>query len=358
MTRMGAIQFALLVAVLVFLADKIALVPAFRECCTNAPAVRVYKLSLDSDFRQKKLIEAAKAQGRPYFMNFGSSRSLGFYSSPSRQQIKEARQITDSERVELDRWEIINHAAPGATLVTEYVRLMQWLDEGARPDFVAMEFSPFSVNGQSLWLNEELKNGVPWDFALRYSAEMPRAHVSTILGSRLFALARYRVGTPTAMSISIWESMFDSATADIDKERTGIAANVGVPVGSEAPAVIMMYKHMTSEMRRTMFSSYRVDPDMALYAHRIAARLKREKIPVLFWNPSAHPVWLEGERGTDSRGEFTRLVRELESEGAVYVDMNEPGRMKCAEFMDPVHLHTNCFAELAARQIGAVKPRL
>lgn len=358
MGRLSGISFALLVAVLVVAADKVALLSAFRECCTNAPSVSVYKLSLNADFRQQKMIDAASAQGKKLLMNFGSSRSLGYYTSPSVQQIKESRDITDAERKELLGWEIVNSAAPGATVVTEYVRLMQWLDQGARPDLVAVELSPFSVNGQSMWLNEEIKNGIPWDFAVRYAADMPRSHTATVLGSRIFALARYRLGAPTAMNASIWELMFDNAAANMDKERSGVATNVAVRVGSEPPAVLMMYRHMSSEMRKSMFSAYRVDKDMALYARRILARLNKEKIPVLFWNPAAHPLWLEAERGTDPRNEFGRLVMELEKEGGVYVNMSEAGQLKCAEFSDPVHLHPNCFTELAVRQIGAVKSRL
>lgn len=358
MGRLSGISFALLVAVLVVAVDKVALLPDFRACCTNAPSVSVYKLSLNSDFRQQKMIDAARAQGKKLLMNFGSSRSLGFYTSPSVQQIKEAAQITEAERKELLGWEIVNSAAPGATVVTEYVRLMQWLDHGARPDLVAVELSAFSVNGQSMWLNEEIKNGIPWDFALRYAADMPRSHSATVLGSRIFALSRYRIGSPTAMNASIWELMFDNAAANMDKERTGVATNVSVRVGSEPPAVVMMYQHMSAEMRKSMFSAYRVDKDMALYAHRILARLKKERIPVLFWNPAAHPVWLDAERGTDPRNEFAKLVMELEKEGGVYVNMSDKGRLTCAEFSDPVHLHPNCFTELAVRQIGAIKSKL
>lgn len=352
MKRLGPLSFALAIAALVFAADKIALLPGFRKCCTNAPSANVYRLSLDSDFRQEVLINKARSQNKKVFMNFGSSRSLAYYTAPTPELIKQSTDITDAEKKELENWEIINAAAPGASIVTEYVRLMQWLDHGVRPDFVALEFSPFSVSGRSTWLNEEVKNGIPVDFAMRYALEMPKSHTSTVIGSRIFALSRYRIAEPTLLSASLWESFFQNFAEKQDQQKEYVETNVPVRAGSENPAALMIYRHMVNEMKG-LFVGYRVDPDMAKYARSAVKRLKKEKIPLLLWNPAAHPMWLEAEKGTDVRGEFMRLVDELSADGAVYVNLN--GRVNCPLFADPVHMHARCFPEVAVRQIQAVQ---
>jgi len=341
-------------SVLLLAIDKVALIPAFRQCCTTASSVSVFRLSLDSDFTQDAAIERLRARKMRYFMNFGSSRSFGYYFNPTADQIKTTPYLSDNERAKLLQWDAVNSAAPGASIVSEYVRMMQWLDHGARPDFISVELSRFSLNSSSLWLNDEIKNGIPAAFAIRYAGQMPLPHSSTVVGSRVFALSRYRVGEPTAVSASIWEGLFSQITSNLSAEKVFQQTTPGIPVGQESPVMLMSYNHVASEMRRTMFSHYHVDSNLRRYPFLMLARAKKENIPIVFWNPAAHPVWLDKEKDCDVRDTYNLFLRELKREGGIYIDLSQD-KMKCSEFSDPVHMHIHCFPEMAWKKISALE---
>lgn len=313
----------------------------------------MYRLSLNSDFRQDELIAQARKENKRIMMTFGSSRSLGYFAGPTIEQIESSQYITPAQKQKLKDWDVINSAAPGASIVTEYVRMIQWLDHGVKPDLLAIEFSRFSLNANSLWHDEEIKNGIPLDFVLKNIGSMPRAHSATVLGSRVFALSRYRIGAPKAVSAPMWETLFNKFTDQLTQRAHGSPTGAGVRVGREEPIAIATYNHIASEMNRTMFQGYKPDPDMTKYAFLMAERAKRDGIPIVFWNPAAHPIWNAVEEKADPRDRFARVVRDLKRTGAIYLDLNRAGVMKCDEFSDPVHSHQNCFPEMAIATIEA-----
>ncbi|MCE9597415.1 MAG: DUF1574 domain-containing protein [Spirochaetia bacterium] len=350
---MKKVYFPVLIALIVFAVDKVALIPAFRQCCTTAPSASMYRLSLNSDFRQDELVAQARRESKRIMMTFGSSRSLGYFSGPSIEQIESSQYISAEQKKKLKSWDVINSAAPGASIVTEYVRMIQWLDHGVKPDLLAIEFSRFSLNANSLWHDEEIKNGIPLDFVLKNILSMPRGHSATVIGSRVFALSRYRIGAPSAVSAPIWEGLFNKLTDQLATRQHGSPVGPGVRVGQEDPLALATYRHVASEMNRTMFQGYRPDPDMTKYAFLMVERAKRDGIPIVLWNPAAHPIWNAVEEAADPRNRFARVVRDLKRGGGIYLDLNLTGAMKCDEFSDPVHSHQNCFPELAIRTIEA-----
>jgi hypothetical protein len=333
-----------------FAIDKIALIPAFRECCTLSGTSTAFRAAIESDFRQDQMIAAARAEGRRLSMNFGSSRSLGYYLSPTRTHVAADRFLTPAEKNLVNSWEIVNSAAPGSSILYAYVRMTQWLDHGVRPEVIFVEFSPVAVTSNTQWFVTELKFGVPLNFTLKHLGKMPYAHVKTILGSRIFQLSRFRIGEPQAATPFLELVVREYAdTIVIRPEHAPFSASHRA--GQEPPATQLLFTRMTGIMAAGLFSGYRMDPSLLRYVDLMIERARAENIPIVFWRPPAHPMWAQVLKQRLDPWAWQRLVKHMRASGAGYVDLSEPGAVRCDYFMDPVHFGEHCVAEVFARKL-------
>ena len=342
----------LAIVVLVLAVDKIALLDAFQDCCAVSGKVSSFQASLDYDFSQMPMIQTAREAKKKLAMNFGSSRSFGYYVSPTAEQTAASPYLTASEKELLAGWEIVSLAYPGASIVTNYVRMNQWLDRGARPDLIMVEISHFSFNRSSMWFAAEIKHGMPLDFTVRRIFEIPWEHSRMVIGSRIFALSRFRVGKPQ-VSASQWEMLFQQWTNNNSRRLPGMPPEAGSQRGREPNDQKLLYAYTASEMKRTMFSAYRIDPDLKSYVFAMARRARRENIPIVFWRPAVHPTWQTVIDQTKSADDWSLLIRDIRAAGGIYIDLNSPDLLKCDYFRDPVHMDVRCFPEMAVRKITA-----
>ena len=100
-----------------------------------------------------------------------------------------------------------------------------------------------------------------------------------------------------------------------------------------------------------MFSNFRFDPDMLKYLDLIAKKAEEEKIPILFWSPAEHPMWVSIIREAMQKSNWDSMIRRR-TDPSLYLNLNEPGRLKCDWFADPVHMDIRCFPEIAIRCLG------
>lgn len=301
------------------------------------------------------MIERARRQGRRIAMNFGSSRSLVFYAAPTRKQLASDPFLSPREKDFLDRWELVNNAYPGASLLTSYVRFTQWTDHGLRPDAVLVELDPALMNGRTRWSVTELKFGVPVAFAVDHALQMPWEHFHTILGSRLFAMSRYRLGRSESRA-DVWDEAMRQLSAASTAERDeNLVLSHGFVPGAEPPLQRMIFLRASQILEVELFAAFRIDPNLARYAQLIAERCRELGIPLFFWSPPQHPAWREvAERSVDPT-QWERLERSLGDRGAHFLRLNQTGRMHCNEYIDPIHFAQSCAPEAAARLIYSVE---
>lgn len=335
---------------LIFAVDKVAYIPAFRECCTRSGSSESFRTAIEYDFRQDAMIEQARRDGRRLAMNFGSSRSLGYYTAPSIAHIANDPFLTPAEKERTRRWEVVNSAAPGSSMLFSYVRFHQWLDHGVRPEAVFVEISPVALTRNTTWFITELKFGVPLSFTLNYMHEMPYDHVKTIIGSRIFELSRYRIGE-AQNQVQPFEFLFRQVVDAAIVRPENAPLKPGIPAGEEPLPIQMRHKYMAETMEGLLFQRYRLDPSLESYVYLMIDRAKAEGIPIIFWLPPAHPLWREAVARQLDPKLWNRLVRKIEARGGHYVDLGKDGTVQCNQYIDPVHFSEVCVPEIFARQV-------
>lgn len=347
--------YPLLLVLVLFALDKLVLLDAVQQCCTNY-RINPFTTNLNYDFRQDKIIKEAQSEKKMIVLNLGTSRSMGYYQTPTIEHIQASNYLNKSEKEKLLKYQIINSSLPGSSIISSWVRLTEWLDHGFRPDMIWVEVSPFSFNKNSLWASFEIKHGIPWDLALRYAFDMPALHMKKVISSRIFQMSRFRLGS-SVLSKSKWEIMFQKATHNIDVRPTGIPVFQGSMQGKENPQELMLYKYVSKEMKRTMFQNYRLDKNYQHYLMLIVKRARKEKIPIVIWTPPAHPVWQQvANKDVAKTGwiiEWQKMLQQIKKYDAKYLDFNQSSVLKCRYFVDPVHLDVRCFPEMAIRTLQA-----
>ena len=352
--RFGIIYIPVFAVLGLFALDKLVLLQSVRECCTKYGGVNAYRASLNYEFPGAEAMRQAAQTGKKIALNFGTSPSFGYYVAPSPEQIAASPHLSFDDRELLTQWEIFNQAYAGASMLTAFVRVYQWLDHGVRPDLIMVEISPAALNQNNIWYESELQNGVPLDFMFRHIADMYPAHVAFVLRSRLIAVTRFRPGIPETAALN-FENLRNEVAVFTDARPRGIPLPGGTRPGEESPFERGRNEFILMNMRRQMFSDYRMEPGFARYLERIANRASREKIPLLFWFPPTHPGGLAVIREALDSPEWKERVRKIQELGAVYVDLNEPGVLRCDYFQDPVHVDPRCIPEIAARKLSRLR---
>lgn len=342
-------------ALLLIAVDKIVYIPAVQACCVNAGSAQTFRNIVEYNFDQEEMISAARTDGRRVLMNFGSSRSLAFYPAPTASQVAADPFLNPAEKSFIDRWELVNNAYPGASLLSSYVRFSQWIDHGVRPDAILLEMDPALLNGRTRWSATELKFGVPLDFALRNIGEMPWEHTHTILGGRLFAMSRYRLGRPVE-GMGEWERLLGQLTeVSLAHRDEAFVLTQGYEPGKEPPLQQIVYLRATQVMELELFNNFRIDPNLARYASLIVKRARREGLPVFIWLPPQHTAWRAVVERRVDRFAWQRLLRGLEKDGAQVIRLDRPKDLRCQQFIDPVHFAQFCAPEISARLALAVE---
>lgn len=340
-----------LLALLMLAVDKIVYIPGFRDCCTVSGSTSFYRSTMEYNFDQEVMFERARERGRSTAMNFGSSRSLPFYAAPTDKQVAESRYLSPLERETLSRWEIVNAAYPGSSMLTSYVRLNQWLDHGARPGVVFVELDPLSVTNRTTWFVTELKFGVPVRFVLGRVFEMPWEHSKTVLGSRIFAMSRYRIGAAN-QGLSDWERMMSGFASQQGAVRDENAIlGEGYEPGRMEPMQAIINLRVVQVLEQDLFKSYRMEPTLASYVELIAERGQREGVPIVFWDPPASDDMRRLRDQYVNRYAWERLLRRIRENGAHYLDVSRADSIECKRYIDPVHFAAICAPEVAAKQL-------
>lgn len=343
----------LLLVFFIFLLDKVALVPAFQKCCTQYRG-NPFSQSLDYNFSQDAIIQLAKKENKKIILNLGTSRSMGYYQTPTEEHIKQTRFLSVNQKKAFNKIRIINSSTPGASIISTYVRMNQWLDHGFRPDVIWVEISPFSFNKNGMWTWFEIKHAIPWDFAVKYALEMPANHTKQVLTSRIFATSRFRLGK-VDQGLTNWERLFKSVTANLDQAPKGMPGFDGFKEGAEPAASKMLFDYVATEMQRTMFGNYKLDKVYTRYLYLIVARAQTEKIPIVIWIPPSHSIWHKVLDSSNDRNHWRQdwkgLIDKTKKMGASYIDMDLQGQLKCRYFKDPVHIDIRCFPEMASKKL-------
>jgi|JI10StandDraft_1071094.scaffolds.fasta_scaffold561163_1 hypothetical protein len=338
-------------AFFIFLFDKLVLIGAVQECCTVAGRqTELFDETVNKKFYQEPIIQESKKNNIKTLLTLGSSRSLGFYKSPTPEHIEVTPFLSPIQKENLLKWEVIPSAYPGASSMISLVRLTQWLDHGYRPDRVAIEISPFSLTEKNQWFRHELLNAVSANHVFEHPEDLSWTHTRKLLGSRIFATSRYRLGKPIN-SKSDWDIMFETMTAKNSQKKQGIPAEGGILAGKESVTEKIIYDFVVKEITRTTLQNFTFSKDLKSYLLQTVEKCQKNKIDVIVWIPKNHPdLNLKMEQFIPAQ-EWKEFLNQIKRKGIPIVDMNQKGKLNCDFFVDPFHQDVRCFPEITERLI-------
>ncbi len=324
-----------------FLIDKITLIPAFQNCCIKKGLELFFENSLRDEFPLEDRMKKGLAAQKKIVFVFGSSLSYGFYFTESTEYLNTLNTLDPNQKSKSKDWEIINFATPGATVITHYVRLIQMLNRGVKPDLLLMELAPNSFNPNSPWYNTEIIEAVPLSFALKHAFEIPFVHLRKIVISRIFILSHYKLGKPN-QDYQITRNFFKKFIYDYGKEEKLEAAPESFKVGEEKIANAFVNQFLL-EMLKLNFTNYSISKDLEVYYHLLIEKAKKENIPIVFWYPALHPSAISSVSKTTTPTTWESFKNTLPQNSVTYIDLNVIPN-SCEEFIDPMHMAVSCFA--------------
>lgn len=354
-----------LLLLVIFAVDKVALIPTVKLNFTNAAAVNPYEETLE-DHDPPSLPE----KDRTVWV-FGSSRSMPFLRFPVDRQTRVDPYLTNQEKEAVLNANFLALTYSAANPYLFLTRLHQLLDRGLRPDLIAIELSPSALNRNRSINNVINMEGVPLLTALRHPDSYPYEMLKDIVISRLFATYRYKTDF---IGLLTWRprkeaQMFENiGGADAFQEQAHqIKKRVDRVFGDDEwndlpliggdPALREQRLELFTQFHeRLYFSNWQLDPaliDAIVTMTRIA---QEHNIPVVVFKPSLYPAMnaLKTKYGYETEI-LPVLLSRMEPYGAIYVDMNDPGIMKCQFYTDASHLSPRCFTELSARLLETAR---
>ncbi|HRG48723.1 MAG TPA: DUF1574 family protein, partial [Leptospiraceae bacterium] len=265
MNRKYSVYIPILILLLLFLFDKLALVPNFQDCCIQGGLEIFFEASKNDEFPIQERIESAVANQKKIAFNFGSSLSYGFYFNKSKLYFGATEKLTEQNKARVKDWEILNFATPGVTVLSHYVRLNQMLDRGVKPNLILVELAPNSFNANSPYYISEITNAVPLSFVFEHFSEIPFEHFRRILISRIFILSHKKIGKPNKTSNLLhgyFQKFIHHYGKDEDSENTPESFHVGKEnIGNAFVSQFLL------QVLKINFTNYSVAPDLEVYAH-------------------------------------------------------------------------------------------
>lgn len=336
------VYFPILILLSLFLVDKIALLPVIEDCCIQRGLEIFFSSSRNNEFPAEKRVNKAFKQKKRVAFSFGSSLAYGFYFNKSKEYLAATKKQPPETQNKIRDWEIIHFGIPGSTVISHYVRLEQMLERGLKPNLILVELAPNSFNANSPWYTAEIVNAIPLDFALKHFSEIPLEHFRKILISRMFVLSNKKLGKPTE-TYNLLHGYFQKFIYDYGKQEEQQTSPESFRVGQETVANAFLSQSLLQVLKLN-FTNYKVAPDLAVYAHLLLAKAKKEKIPIVFWFPALHPLARNAISGTNTPSSWEAFLKDSPEISSQYIDMNYPENF-CDEFMDPMHMGVSCFAK-------------
>lgn len=296
---------------LLFIVDKLLLLPAIRQTVTLNPG-------LSYDLHDRPEMQIKSDRSRLQIWAFGSSRTVPFRRTSS---------ATGSQ--------LHVFAIPGS-VPTVYLHQFLFLREsGERPDVVFIELSPFSVNRNYALRDAFLYETAPDAFIARHLTHYPFEYLQFWAGSRAFVSSVYPPGIYSAEQRALVQFL-----NPLENEGGSGPALTGKDIEerhSDENYVSLFRKvYLTGHLQ-----NYSIDPVARRSLEALIQEIEREGIPYVIWNPPVHSRLLELYEEAGASGDFDGLLASLSSHG---INMQE--EIICATYSDESHLADECYAEI------------
>ncbi|TGK05375.1 DUF1574 domain-containing protein [Leptospira langatensis] len=347
------------------LADKILIIDPVR---TTLASYRPYDAAFASLIHNDDLTELEYVKARKVFLAAGTSRSMNFSGYPNLGYTLKDPFLTPEAREILKDWEGVSIGMQGASMSLIYVRLLQAIERGWKPDLVLVEVTKDSFSDRRKFKEFLKQNVIPLDYGFSHWRELGLENLWEITYPRIFLAYKYRFSPKNlityikgddlgwgALMIEEMErgSMGGGKHSYSKKHREEVENRKFEDYNNPDASLGEVYRNQFVKRRELADEEqggqpFRVDQSEYDAFVKIIRLLQDKKIPALYWSAKVHRILQSFTNDEASKKEFkTKIEDTLKSYGERYLDANE-FPMKCNYYQDANHLSERCYTELAS----------
>ncbi len=346
------ILYPLLIVILIFALDKLALIPSIRDY--GRPDMT------PMENMQTNLATIAKTNSNPDVLVFGTSRSDIFkFIHPSELPTAPAINSKDKKLL-LSTYIETRGVIRASELFVTYAMLRSIIDDGMRPEAVLVEVSPEMFNKNSSF--NIYRQIIDQIYPVRYMIELlwftKGKPFKEALNRTLFASYAYRFRPERAISRII-------TGKKVSRNNMAVFLLGQVPVTETLPNGYRDYEpgnippdvfqerfigYLNTLKENGTMMNFEYDPAELEILHRIINVAKENKIKLILWRPPLHPVYNAAIGNTVYREHESGILKVMKDSGFPVIN-GEKLKMECNRFVDASHVSGRCAPWLMAHII-------
>ncbi len=370
-----------LVVGLLFIADKIFLLPEVRDNFLQ-PGGMVYYRQRDLQIqRLKDHLADHKTENEKTIVVLGDSRSFALGNAPAH--------YSGYANVN-----IFNFASPQAVPAYHDYMTYRILSSIHKPDYIILGLSLDGFNRSSGMMASPTMNfGLDAQYIQHNKDHIAEKDMQTYERSRRWALAGMRFSFSTLMS-RLWNTVFppkDEGNIEamvflkmfLDKTSDPAMSRLGDAMISTQVNDISLYsvhtspekyildlgqgaqyswfgtmndrelREETERLKRLYLASYEESAEQLWFFENMLKRAKEAGVPVLVYLPQVNPYLAKLYETEPRIIELAERIRSITvSQGALFEDLNEPTPAHCTHYYDASHMSIMCFPGIADYLLG------
>ncbi|XDD46127.1 DUF1574 family protein [Leptospira sp. WS39.C2] len=356
MTPKKVYFYPLLLVLFIFVIDKIACIPKFREA-----ARRPYKSGQNILIGFPKVWEETKqlqSENQNVVVVTGSSRSDIFHEWESIPVNKNtySKPIYFETRLALKASEYFLY----------YLLLKSMIDSGFKPNLMFIEFSEEMLNENNVYSYKtkwkELM--LPEDVLMDIYPVFNNKYKFEILSRLLFVSYNYHIRPIQGITNLIKgenandDTYFIALSSYLNKKRPFNPNNVGIQIDQFTPQEyedrIVKYSKGQEEL---LLSQFILSDTEVGFLKRIIDLAEKNNIPTVIWEPQVHPYYQEKRKQITGGNLFETISQNIidpNSKNIRKISLNH-GNTKCKIYTDSSHVSPLCVPEIVDKLLQTAK---
>jgi|GEM_PF-1838501 hypothetical protein len=357
--------FPLHLLILIFLFDKIFLIPQIRTLVVQNHVNSYEVLDTLQDKLYKEHIEKYKKElgwtsekiEKETVMFMGTSRSVE-YGNLTKSVFEKNPYIKNQaalEQIPVTSWTV--RAAP---FIHIYQIYSHFLKTHPRPRMLVLEINYISFNKNNVFREKKDIYDFTWEEFLEIQSELSNKDKIEYIASMFFVLNRSNISWKSLIRSGGNAKQDVNATLDFVinakklmemKENKNAGWMQGFKQSEESKEQIAINSKYNEWVIQSFFQNFQLDLTSTNLFKKVLREAKEKNINLVLYRPRTHEL-LKSETTRFTKGEAKWLedVKSLAKEYSIpFYDFEEPGSLACDYFADTSHLSKSCFPEVVEK---------
>jgi hypothetical protein len=365
--------FPLHLLILIFLFDKIFLIPQIRTLVVQNHVNSYEVLDTLQDKLYKEHIEKYKKElgwtsekiEKETVMFMGTSRSVE-YGNLTKSVFEKNPYIKNQaalEQIPVTSWTV--RAAP---FIHIYQIYSHFLKTHPRPRMLVLEINYISFNKNNVFREKKDIYDFTWEEFLEIQSELSNKDKIEYIASMFFVLNRSNISWKSLILSGGNAKQDVNATLDFVinakklmemKENKNAGWMQGFKQSEESKEQIAINSKYNEWVIQSFFQNFQLDLTSTNLFKKVLWEAKEKNVNLVLYRPRTHEELKSAtKKYTKGEAEWLLEVKRLAQEASIpFYDFEEPGYLKCDYFADTSHLSKSCFPEVVEKIVleGKIK---